>query len=218
MLPADDVASVILARSGPWMDAWTLQKLLYYTQAWHLAITDKPLFPEPIKAWRDGPVVPQVRAARQNKATRRAAAQQIEHIELDDLASNIIDLVLGTYGSMTGQELSALTHAEAPWKETRGDLPPEAECRTPITHESMASFYRSERLLEGRKAADLAAGGVHLRATAFQGPVAVDEILQSLGEQEYDDVDPWGGANLEDPRRYDHEGIEEGRRRAYAGD
>jgi uncharacterized phage-associated protein len=38
------------------MDAMRLQKLLYYVQAWHLAVTDEPLFPEQIKAWKDGPV------------------------------------------------------------------------------------------------------------------------------------------------------------------
>ena len=41
---ANDIASVIIARNGPWLDAMSLQKLLYYVQAWHLAITDEPLF------------------------------------------------------------------------------------------------------------------------------------------------------------------------------
>lgn len=37
-----------------------LQKLLYYSQAWHLAIYDEPLFQDRIEAWVHGPVVPSV--------------------------------------------------------------------------------------------------------------------------------------------------------------
>ena len=33
-----------------------LQKLLYYAQAWFLALQDKPLFDERIEAWAHGPV------------------------------------------------------------------------------------------------------------------------------------------------------------------
>src|SRR5579859_7908067 len=34
-----------------------LQKLLYYSQAWHLALYDKPLFEEDLEAWVHGPAV-----------------------------------------------------------------------------------------------------------------------------------------------------------------
>src|ERR1035437_5552959 len=37
-----------------------LQKLLYYAQAWHLALYDAPLFDDKIEAWVHGPVVPGV--------------------------------------------------------------------------------------------------------------------------------------------------------------
>jgi uncharacterized phage-associated protein len=37
-----------------------LQKLLYYAQAWHLALYDSSLFPERIQAWVHGPAVPPV--------------------------------------------------------------------------------------------------------------------------------------------------------------
>lgn len=200
------------------MDAWTLQKLLYYVQAWHLAITDQPVFGERIKAWRDGPVVPQVRKARTDKATRRASAQDLEGIELDALTSDLIDLVIQSYGSMTGEELSALTHVEQPWKEARGDLPDDAECSEPISLESMAQFYRSHRKLGGRTAADLAAGGIDVDARGSSGSLDVDAILRSLGDQ-YSDPgdDPWGGANLADSRIYDPQGIERPPRRASGG-
>lgn len=217
MLTANDVAGVIIARNGTWLDAMSLQKLLYYVQAWHVAITDEPLFDEQIKAWKDGPVVPQVWHARRDRASRRAATQNIENIHLDDLASNLVDMVVHTYGSISGEELSALTHAETPWIEARGALPADAECRTPISLDSMARFYRSHRRLGGRTAADLAAGGIHIRATEAVRRVDVDELLDSLGDEGMDaGDDPWGGGNLQDSSRLDAEGIEHESRRSYA--
>ncbi|MEV4838195.1 type II toxin-antitoxin system antitoxin SocA domain-containing protein [Nonomuraea sp. NPDC049486] len=217
MLTANDVASVIIARNGPWLDAMSLQKLLYYVQAWHVAITNEPLFDEQVKAWKDGPVVPQVWRARKDRASRRAATQNIEGIHLDDLASDLIDLVIGAYGSMSGEELSALTHAETPWKEARGDLPADAECRNPISLDAMARFYRTHRKLGGRTAADLAAGGIHLSAAKGAGRVDVDALLASLGDEGMDaGSDPWGGGNLQDSSLLDAEGIEQEPRRSYA--
>lgn len=52
-----DVAEYILEQCGP-MSAIKLQKLCYYSQAWHLALDGVPLFTEPIHAWANGPVIP----------------------------------------------------------------------------------------------------------------------------------------------------------------
>lgn len=192
MVSADQVASVILARSGTWMTSMQLQKLLYYVQSWHLAVTDEPLFAEHFQAYKDGPVIPQVRHARLDQSTRRPD-QDLSGIEIDDLASSLIDLVISSYGSLTGDELSALTHTEIPWVEARGDLPEGAPGNTPIAESSMASFFREHRRLGGRTAADLAAGGVQARHLGSE-PVDIDAILASLPSVATEDE--WGGANL----------------------
>jgi uncharacterized phage-associated protein len=195
----------------------SLQKLLYYVQAWHLAVTDKPLFPEQIKAWKDGPVVPQVWHARKEKRTRLASGQVIDEIHLDTMTSNLINLVILSYGSMSGEELSALTHVEQPWKTARGDLPDDAEGRQAISTVEMASYYRAHRRLGGRTAADLAAGGINVRDASVSGPVDVTSILASLPE-DLDDPgeDTWGGANLDPGGQYDSDGIVQESSRAYA--
>lgn len=198
LLHANDVASVIIARSGSWLDATSLQKLLYYVQAWHLAIADEPLFDEKVKAWKNGPVVPQVWHDRKDQSTRRSVAQSVGSVDLDDFSSDLIDLVIAGYGSMSPDELSALTHVEAPWCEARGDTPDGAASAAEISRSSMARFYRAHRRLGGRTAADLAAGGLHLRAHEANGPVDIDALLSSFGS-EYDEpagADQWGGANL----------------------
>jgi uncharacterized phage-associated protein len=37
-----------------------LQKWLFYAQGWSLGLLGKPLFAEPIEAWKNGPVVPEL--------------------------------------------------------------------------------------------------------------------------------------------------------------
>lgn len=46
-----DVAKYILDRCSE-MSTWKLQKLCYYSQAWHLAWTEKSIFGEDFEAWR----------------------------------------------------------------------------------------------------------------------------------------------------------------------
>lgn len=196
MATADQIASVIIARSGSYLDPMKLQKLLYYTQAWHLAITGQPLFSDRIKAWKAGPVVPEVRARRTAPETRRAAAQDLSGISLDDIASDLIDLVLASYGSMSAEELSALTHTEQPWQTARGDLPPDAHCSTEISQAEMAEFFRAERRLGNRTAADLAAGGIESPHAGLER-VGIDEFLAGLGDEWSDPGrDALAGGNL----------------------
>jgi uncharacterized phage-associated protein len=216
MFSADDVAEVILARSGPWTDAMRLQKLLYYVQAWHLAVTDEPLFPEKFKAFKDGPVVPQVWHLRKDRATRSAAAQDPEKIVLDELTSNLIDLVIASYGSMSGEELSALTHVEQPWLEARGNLPSDAPSNAPLRVDSMAKFYRASRRLGGRTASDLAAGGVYLRE-ATAGPIDVDAIFEAVeGLPDSVNDSDWGSTNVPADARWLTDIASEPVARAYA--
>ncbi|WP_433952867.1 Panacea domain-containing protein [Curtobacterium flaccumfaciens] len=200
MLNANDVASVILSRSGKWLDSMRLQKLLYYVQSWHLAITDEPLFPEHFKAYINGPVVPQVWHERKDRATRRPAHQNLAGIDVDELSSAIIDEVLAMYGSLTGDELSALTHTERPWVEARAGVPEGAPSSEPLSERSMARFYRAHRTLGGRTAADLAAGGVHPGVDSMHAdPIDIDAILASIPDAPT--ADQWGGANLVPPRQ-----------------
>lgn len=202
MQKVEDIASLILARSGrPFVDAMALQKLLYYVQAWHLAITDEPLFRESFKAWRDGPVVPQVWHERSERSSRRAGSQRLDGIHIDAVASNIIDWVLESYGGMSGEELSALTHVEEPWLEARGDLPPDAPCSEAIDYNTVRRFYRTQRTLGRHTAADLAAGGFP-SGTNTNEEIDIDAILAEYGGfDDAPDDDPWGGANLHHSER-----------------
>jgi uncharacterized phage-associated protein len=61
-MKAQDVAEYFLTlvddEAGDSLSNLKLQKLVYYAQGFHLALTEKPLFDEAIEAWEHGPVVP----------------------------------------------------------------------------------------------------------------------------------------------------------------
>lgn len=58
--PATKIADYLLAECrerGELLTNLKLQKLLYYADAWNLALRDRPLFEEKFKAWVHGPVL-----------------------------------------------------------------------------------------------------------------------------------------------------------------
>ncbi len=44
----------------PPIDQMKIQKLVFYAHAWHLGLTDKPLYEDDVFAWPWGPVVPSI--------------------------------------------------------------------------------------------------------------------------------------------------------------
>lgn len=134
-----DVASYILQKQGP-MTAMKLQKLVYYTQAWSLVWDEKPLFPEKIRAWVNGPVVPELFAAHQGEFTVSKVPKGNPTVfDVDEQAT--IDGVLAHYGSKTAPWLIALTHREQPWLDARKGLADSERGNKEITLGAMADYY-----------------------------------------------------------------------------
>jgi uncharacterized phage-associated protein len=136
-----DVAQYILEHAGN-MSTWKLQKLVYYSQAWHLVWADQPLFEEKIEAWANGPVAPTL--YEQHKGCFSVASIQGGDSELltpDERES--IDKIIGYYGKFNGQQLSDLTHQEAPWMQAREGMGYNERGNVEITKESLAEYYGS---------------------------------------------------------------------------
>ncbi len=136
---AHDVAAYILSKAGP-MTAIKLQKLVYYSQAWHLAWEERPLFHERIEAWANGPVVPALYYHHRGKFEVRDWPVG-DPSKLADNERETIDLVLNSYSKLAPWQLTELTHNEAPWKEARGDLSPGDRGHRAIPPESMRDYY-----------------------------------------------------------------------------
>jgi uncharacterized phage-associated protein len=141
------------------MEAMRLQKLVYYSQAWHLALLDKPLFPDTIQAWRDGPVTRTLWDA--HSGQRKVGVWPAGNPEvLADVSAKVISLVCQVYGGLSGDDLSQLAHSEPPWRDARRGLPDDQSSRAVIQPSAMRRYYRT-RSLAGRSVADLVTGGLH---------------------------------------------------------
>ncbi len=136
-----DVAQYILKKQGR-MTTMKLQKLVYYCQAWSLVWDEKPMFPEKIQAWANGPVVrklyDQHMGAFQVTSLRRGDPDN-----LTDTQRETIDAVLEEYGNRSAQWLSDLTHMEEPWDVTRKGLREGAASEEEIKHETLYNYYSS---------------------------------------------------------------------------
>lgn len=131
-----DVAAYIYSKTG-WLDSWKLQKLTYYTQAWGLTWTGAPVFGDPIQAWDDGPVAPELYKI--NKYYTPVMSTELPGASADSLSASeraIVDSVLTFYGKMSRPELIERTHTEDPWRKAH-DLGRNTE----ITKASMMGFY-----------------------------------------------------------------------------
>jgi uncharacterized phage-associated protein len=124
------------------MTTWKLQKLVYYSQAWHLVWEDEPLFTEKIEAWANGPVVRALYEHHRGKYTIASwPIGKVSDLTASERAS--IDSVLKFYGSRTGRWLSDLTHQERPWNQARTGLSPGGRSDREITPAMMADYYGS---------------------------------------------------------------------------
>lgn len=138
-----DVAKYILNKCGS-MSTWKLQKLCYYSQAWHLAWTGHEIFNEDFQAWANGPVCPELFHVHQGKFSVKESDILSGNPEnLTDDEKDSINIVLQDYGQMEPYELREQTHAEAPWKEARGNLPEGVSSQTVIEKSSMGLYYGS---------------------------------------------------------------------------
>jgi uncharacterized phage-associated protein len=139
MANVHDVAARVLELCGR-VNAMKLQKLVYYSQVWHVVWHDEPMFENPIEAWANGPVVYDLFDRHRGRFTLDEWPWG-DSSRLDDDERETIDIVMKYYGGMTGERLSRLTHSERPWIEARQGLEPTERSRREIPLDEIADFY-----------------------------------------------------------------------------
>lgn len=117
-----------------------LQKLVYYAQAWYLALQGKALFDADFQAWVHGPVCPPLYSKFKHYRWNPIAADLGEIKLPDDIEQHLIE-VYDVYDGYSAYQLEQMTHAESPWLEARGDLPIDESSEAVISKSSMQSFY-----------------------------------------------------------------------------
>ncbi|WP_414122007.1 Panacea domain-containing protein [Corynebacterium nuruki] len=150
MIRAIDVGQYIYSKMD-WVDAWRLQKLTYYAQAWTLAWTGRELIEDDFQAWPDGPVSPRLHQANKfDRAGWYGTAIPGAHPEnLTDEQRTMIDAVLDHYGDLSKDEIVELVHSEDPWRIARGGLPAEAKCDAMLSKAGMKRFYAVQQFSGG---------------------------------------------------------------------
>ncbi|MFH2067098.1 MAG: type II toxin-antitoxin system antitoxin SocA domain-containing protein [Pseudomonadota bacterium] len=136
-----DVAAYILKKTGQ-ITTMKLQKLVYYCQAWSLVWDEKPLFPEKIEAWANGPVIRELFAF--HKGMFEISSIAIGNPDLLNFEQKeTIDLVVEFYGDKPSQWLIDLSHQEEPWKKARVGLRVTDRGNRVISLDDIAEYYSS---------------------------------------------------------------------------
>lgn len=119
-----------------------LQKLLYYAQAWSLAIRKEKIFNSDIEAWMHGPVVRSI----YNSYKKYGFGNILENIDestidIDAETLKFLDEVYTVYGKFDGKILEKFTHSEKPWQKARDNAEIGLSTGNIITPESMIEYY-----------------------------------------------------------------------------
>jgi uncharacterized phage-associated protein len=130
-----------------------LQKLIYYSEGWHLAYFERPLIDEDFEAWVHGPVVRSLWDYYKNKGTYftnlRLSPEYSNKIRdyftriLHPEQLELIGDVLKEYGDKSAYHLESLSHAETPWREARNGRAQSEHSEATISKETMKKYYQS---------------------------------------------------------------------------
>lgn len=123
-----------------------LQKMLYFAQGIHMALSGIEFFREECEAWAHGPVFKDVYDIFKNFKYNpiddiRFAMFQNRFHELPDDEKRIIDLVVETFGMYSGKVLERITHEETPWKNARVNCLPGESSNEVISKESIKKYF-----------------------------------------------------------------------------
>lgn len=119
-----------------------LQKLVYYAQAWYLALYGIPLFEEDFQAWIHGPVIPELYDKYKSNKWR-PIEEETKPPNLSVEVEEFLKEVVEAYFDRDAYELELMTHLEEPWINARGDISIDTPSNQVISKESMKIYYQS---------------------------------------------------------------------------
>ena len=102
----------------------TLQKLLYYVQAYYYVFTDKFIFKEDCEASMKGPLYTNVYERYQQFGYEEINKEILanDKLNLEDVERNVVESVIKFYSCYSGKILEQMTRNESPWMLTRTNI------------------------------------------------------------------------------------------------
>ena len=137
--------------AAPDIDPMKLQKLLYYCQGYSLGLRGKPLFADPIEAWKYGPVVRSVYQEFKKYKGRCIPFEAVSSTpDVDGWASAVVHMVMRDKGRYSATALMLMTHNEDAWREARQKADPAALFHDEtLSLENMLMSFKRELKDEG---------------------------------------------------------------------
>ena len=123
----EDIAGFFLAVTDPdygsLLTNLKLQKLCYYAAGIIAAVRqndEHPLFHEPLKAWKHGPVLESLyQKFKDYGASGIPQPEEFDFAKIDDRDKEVLDDVFDHFGQFSAWKLREMTHSEKPWLEAR---------------------------------------------------------------------------------------------------
>jgi uncharacterized phage-associated protein len=130
-----------------------LQKLVYYSDGWHLAYFERPLVYEDFEAWVHGPAIRSLWDHYKNRGNyftefylKPGYSDRIKNYFNQLLQPEQIELigdVIKEYGDKSAYHLESLSHSEMPWREARNGYAQSERSEAIISKETMKRYYQS---------------------------------------------------------------------------
>lgn len=146
MVSCFDVADYFIGLAkdtGSFISNLKLQKLVYYAQAWHLALHEDLLFEDDFQAWVHGPVIP-VLYQKYRPFGWQPILVDIKpglSSQLPENIANFLGEVAEEYFACDAYELEQMTHVEDPWLLARNGLSPDTPSTAVIEKAWMREYY-----------------------------------------------------------------------------
>ncbi len=126
------------------MSGSKLQRLLYFSQGWYLAIYGEPLFEEDFEGWVHGPAVPEVSEAFRYYFSGAAAGSGVEEGEgCSDIVGHLEE-ILETHGEFRLWELDRIAKRGGLWAASRYGLDNIQSGRVVIPKEDIKKFFSGQ--------------------------------------------------------------------------
>ncbi len=120
-----------------------LQKLVYYAQAWHLAIHNEALMEGvEFEAWIHGPVIHELWNKYRNYSYK-PINEEATPPELDARSDQFLEEVVEVYLDKDAYTMELMSHREDPWILARNGYADNERCTNIISEESMRTYFKS---------------------------------------------------------------------------
>ncbi|MEI4968855.1 Panacea domain-containing protein [Aeromonas caviae] len=107
----------IASQKNIYLTHMQLQKLTYIAHGLSLAGYNEPLLNQPVSAWKFGPVIPSLYHAFKGYRSGLIPPKP-SSISMPQNDEKLLEVVVNTYGKLSGVQLSELTHRSGtPWEQ-----------------------------------------------------------------------------------------------------